>query len=161
MTACGRNTKAGTACKGTRPTRHHLACRQHATADEDHYGDLIAAAWSDGYAAGSESARELGELRVQHLEQQLAELRAERDAEQRRHHDADGRQLVEVGRYSYTWNGDDPLAVGDDVMLPENYVSAARLGPGPWRGTVSALGSTYVGAMSPVLRRAEPAVVPS
>jgi hypothetical protein len=62
------------------------------------------------------------------------------------------RQKVVIdGRYTYAWHG-EPVAVGDTVLLPENYVTRMKLGPGPFAGTVTALESTYEGPLSPVLR---------
>lgn len=68
--------------------------------------------------------------------------------------DTTGRQIVEVGRHAYAWGGDEPLAVGDAVLLPENYVSRARNGPGSFGGEVAALGTDYTGLLSLIVGRA-------
>lgn len=65
----------------------------------------------------------------------------------------DGAQLVEVGRYSYRWTQSPPLMVGDHVVLPENWLSKIKEGPGGTPGTVTALGSTYAGEHSTIVRK--------
>lgn len=63
-------------------------------------------------------------------------------------------QIVEVdGRYAYRWPGDPELKVGDRVLLPENWASVFKHGPGPFSGTVTALGTTYRGELSQIMRR--------
>lgn len=47
--------------------------------------------------------------------------------------------------YGYRWSGPGKPEVEDRVLLPENYVSALRHGPGPFPGTVTELGTTYTG----------------
>jgi hypothetical protein len=71
----------------------------------------------------------------------------------KRRHTVDGCQAVEVNGYGYLWRGAPALEVGDQVMLPENPVSRVKEGPGSWQGTVTALGTTYEGSMSMILRR--------
>ncbi|MDX3003459.1 hypothetical protein PWY87_17360 [Kribbella solani] len=73
--------------------------------------------------------------------------------EQLRIYEVDGDQAVEVGRYSYRWGGEPPLAVGDKVLLPENWLSALNDGPGPQTGTVTALGTRFRGQLSRIVRR--------
>lgn len=77
-------------------------------------------------------------------------------AEPNRYFEIDGAQVVEVGRYAYRWSGDEPLTVGDKVMLPQNWVSEMTDGPGPFSGTVTRLGSTYTGALSSIIRKVSP-----
>lgn len=62
-------------------------------------------------------------------------------------------QLVEVDGYAYRWNGQEELKVGDEVLLPENYVSRLRNGPGPFPGTVTAIDSTYRGRTSAIVQK--------
>jgi len=62
-------------------------------------------------------------------------------------------QVVEVNGFAYRWSG-EPLAVGDRVMLPENWLSEMKFGHGPFMGTVTSLTSTYNGDLSTILRRA-------
>jgi hypothetical protein len=59
-----------------------------------------------------------------------------------------------VGGHAYAWGGTEPLAVGNEVWLPENYVSRVRIGPGPYRGEVTALGTDYAGPLKQIIRRA-------
>jgi superfamily II DNA or RNA helicase len=66
-----------------------------------------------------------------------------------RTHDQAGRQIVDCEGYAYAWpNTDEPLNLGDRVMLPGNYVD-----PNPRESTVTALGSTYPGDLVMVLRK--------
>ena len=65
----------------------------------------------------------------------------------------DGKQLVVIDQsLTYSWRG-EPLAVGDRVLLPENYVSAMKFGHGPFSGTVTSLDSTYAGRISEIIRK--------
>lgn len=51
--------------------------------------------------------------------------------------------------YTYTWPRDEePLKVGDRVVLPSNWLSDAPI------GTVRGFGSDYEGLPDPILRRA-------
>jgi len=69
-------------------------------------------------------------------------------------------QLVQVDRgYTYQWlHADDPLEVGDRVLLPANWLSEIKHGPGPFPATVLKLGSDYAGPVSTIIKRlpAEP-----
>jgi hypothetical protein len=71
-----------------------------------------------------------------------------------RFYEVGGDQVVEVGRYSYRWRGTTPLQVGERVLLPENWRSRMKDGPGPQVGVVTALGSTYRGELSVLVGRA-------
>ena len=98
---------------------------------------------------GASSAKlqiELLERRVKELEQQLDD--------EARFYEIGGDQVVEVGRYSYRWRGPTPLQVGERVLLPENWLSRMKEGPGPQVGVVTALGSTYRGELSFIVGRA-------
>jgi hypothetical protein len=66
----------------------------------------------------------------------------------------DGEQVVSVGRYAYRWRGSPPLAVGDRVLLPENWLSRKKDGPGHWVGVITELGTTYTGTLAHVVDRA-------
>lgn len=85
------------------------------------------------------------ERKVKNLEEQL-------DSQQRPFEDR-GTQAVTVDGYGYRWTGPGRLEVGDRVLLPENYVSALRHGPGPFPETVTALGTVYSGALSAIVSR--------
>ncbi|MEU5977484.1 hypothetical protein [Streptomyces sp. NPDC047315] len=69
-------------------------------------------------------------------------------------HEVNGCQVVEVGRYGYRWRENDPLEVGDRVLLPESYVSRLKNGPGPTVGVVNMPGTTYQGSLSGIVGRA-------
>jgi hypothetical protein len=65
----------------------------------------------------------------------------------------DGDQVVSVGRYAYRWQGQPALVVGDRVLLPENWLSRKKDGPGNWVGVVTELGTTYSGDLAYVVDR--------
>ncbi|MGW4049523.1 hypothetical protein ACWENA_01705 [Streptomyces sp. NPDC004779] len=149
MRPCGRPTKTGKPCRAQFSGRG-FACKLHTT---EHERQLV-----DAYAQGLRAGREEGEkwqqqstdVRVENLERQVRMLQEQLDV-QNRQYEIDGHQAVTIGRYAYLWAGPERLEVGDRVLLPENHVSAARLGPGPQPGTVTALGSTYTGPHSKIL----------
>jgi hypothetical protein len=64
----------------------------------------------------------------------------------------EGVLVVVDGRLTYRWAG-EPLKVGDQVLLPGNWLSEVKYGHGPFPGTVTALGSSYQGELSCVLRK--------
>ena len=68
--------------------------------------------------------------------------------------DVDGDQVISVGKYAYRWRGGQPLAVGDRVLLPENWLSRKKDGPGHWVGVITELGTTYTGSLAYVVDRA-------
>ncbi|MGI5165676.1 hypothetical protein ACQEU3_15070 [Spirillospora sp. CA-253888] len=90
---------------------------------------------------------------LERLRKKVRELE-ERLADASRYYEVDGDQVVEVGRYGYRWSGAEELKVGDRVLLPENYISRIKNGPGPVEGVVTKLGSTYRdGPLSRIIRR--------
>jgi hypothetical protein len=66
--------------------------------------------------------------------------------------DGKGRQLVVVDGYTWAWDGTPDLAVGDDVELPGNAFTGGR----PYRGTVTRLGSDYLGSIRAITGRCPP-----
>jgi len=54
---------------------------------------------------------------------------------------------------SYEYDGSEPLAVGDTVLCPENWVSRMKHGPGPFPTTVLSLESAYTGPCSRIIRK--------
>lgn len=60
---------------------------------------------------------------------------------------------VKVGNYAYLWDGAEPLVPGDLVLLPENWLSPKIHGPGPFEGTVTAVGSDYDGPISRIIAK--------
>ncbi|MCH0573132.1 hypothetical protein I3F60_28465 [Streptomyces sp. MUM 136J] len=109
--------------------------------------------WSEGYKSGSESSANYSRSRIERLEQRVKELEEQLD-DARRVYEIGGHQVVDIGGYAYRWRGSTPLEVGDRVLLPENYVSRMKNGPGPTLGVVSKLGTTYRGALSDIVSRA-------
>jgi hypothetical protein len=151
---CGRPTRSGRPCRQriSNP-RFEVACRTHATDAENDLADARRTAYHDGYRDGQESARDFARFRIEQLQARIEQLESENKPPLRTT-DALGRQIVQVGRHAYTWDGPDPLAVGDQVWLPENYVSRMKQGPGRYRGEVTALGTDYTGHLNLILDRA-------
>lgn len=149
---CGRPTKSGTPCRA-QFSGSGFACKLHTT---DHEKALVEA-YRQGVETGRAQEREWRQrteaAQVEHLERQIRTLREELDAKNRRF-EVDGDQAVTVEGYGYRWSGPGTLEVGDRVLLPENYVSALRHGPGPFPGTVTELGTTYTGTLSTIISRA-------
>lgn len=153
-TFCGRPTRSGQPCRQRVPDpRFEVACRRHATDSESKLATVRRRSYYDGYRDGGESARDFGRFQIEQLEKQVWELK-EAAAPPLRMVDLRGRQIVQIGRYGYTWDGAEPLVVGDKVWLPENYVSRLQNGPGRWRGEVTALGTRYIGALDAIIGRA-------
>lgn len=95
------------------------------------------------------------ESRVTWLENKVRELEGRVD-EATRVYEIGGDRVVEVNGYAYRWRGTPRLEVGDRVLLPENWVSRMKSGPGQSVGTVTRLGSTYSGGHSHISRRETP-----
>ncbi|MFE0794361.1 hypothetical protein [Streptomyces mutabilis] len=148
---CGRPTRSGKPCK-IRISGSDVACGTHATEQDKAVAKAHQRGWSEGYKSGSESSASLSRSRIERLEQRIKELEAQLD-DSRRVYEIDGHQVVDVGGYAYRWRGSTPLEVGDRVLLPENYVSRMKNGPGPTLGVVSKLGTTYCGPLSDIVRR--------
>jgi hypothetical protein len=151
---CGRATRGGRPCRQRIPDpRFEVACRQHATDAETELATARRDAYNVGYRDAQESARRYADFRIVQLQQHISEL--EQAAKPpRRMTEPTGHQIVEVGGHAYAWGGTEPLAVGNEVWLPENYVSRVRIGPGPYRGEVTALGTDYAGPLKQIIRRA-------
>lgn len=149
--ACGRPTKSGSPCKANF-SGVAFACKLHTTPEEQALVDAYQNGHRTGRQEGYESGRQSAAMSTEHLERQIADLKAKLDQATRRFR-IDGLQAVTVGGYAYVWNGQPDLEVGDRVLLPENYVSRLKDGPGPVEGTVTELGSTYDGIHSRILRR--------
>ncbi|MGH3326781.1 MAG: hypothetical protein ACRDPT_03110 [Streptomycetales bacterium] len=116
----------------------------------------LAKAYQRGNNEGLQRGREMGaataEQNVERLERRVRELEQRLD-EAARFYDFDGDQVVEVGGYAYRWRGSMRLAVGDRVLVPENYISRMKHGPGPYEGVVTKLGATYRGELSFIVGR--------
>ena len=63
---------------------------------------------------------------------------------------AQGHQIVRCGNYAYAWPGEEPLKVGDRVLLPANWLVNY-----PSERSVTAFGSSYGGHLSHILRKVE------
>lgn len=70
-------------------------------------------------------------------------------------HLPNGDQIVVVEGYSYAWKASkEPLQVGEDVVVPSGGVRAMISSlPRTYTGTVTALGSSYIGNLTYVLKR--------
>lgn len=134
--ACGRSTKSGQPCRNLFP------CRAHWKEDDQLIIDAWNEAWNAAYQAGIRSGRSML------LSEQDQQRRQERSDANRRYADS-GKQIVEVDhRYAYTWDGAEPLAVGDQVVLPSNWLIKHESD-----GRVTGLGTTYDGALSAIARK--------
>ncbi|MFG2720693.1 hypothetical protein ACGFW5_20675 [Streptomyces sp. NPDC048416] len=149
---CGRPTRSGNPCK-VRISGSDVACGTHATEQDKAVAQAHRRGWSDGYKSGSESGASSSRSRIERLEQRVKELEEQLD-DAKRVYEIGGHQVVDVGGYAYRWRGSTPLAVGDRVLLPENYVSRMKNGAGPTLGAVSKLGTTYRGPLSDIVSRA-------
>ncbi|MFJ4829306.1 hypothetical protein ACIP79_05175 [Streptomyces sp. NPDC088747] len=149
---CGRPTRSGNPCK-VRISGSDVACGTHATEQDKAVAEAHQRGWSDGYKSGSESSASFSKSRIERLEHRVKELEEQLD-DSKRVYEIDGHQVVDVGGYAYRWRGSTPLEIGDRVLLPENYVSRMKNGPGPTLGVVSKLGTTYRGPLSDIVRRA-------
>jgi hypothetical protein len=151
---CGRPTRSGRPCRQRiSDPRFEVACRTHATGAENEMAAVRRTAYYDGYRDGQGSAREFARFRIEQLQARIDRLESESKPPLRTT-DQLGRQIVQVGQHAYAWDGPEPLAVGDQVWLPENYVSRMKHGPGRYRGEVTALGTDYTGHLSLILDRA-------
>lgn len=148
---CGRPTRSGAPCKAT--FTFGFACGRHTTPEEDAYVRAYEEGHRAGRAEGIEFGRQMAEAGAENLRRRVADLEEKLDRVTQRH-SVDGHQAVEVDGYAYLWTGTPPLGLGERVLLPENYVSNLKHGPGPFIGVVTALGTTYDGPLSRVLRRA-------
>lgn len=149
--ACSRPTKSGKSCKANF-SGVGFACKLHTTLEEQALVDAYESGYRKGREEGCKSGQEVAALSTENLERQIARLEAKLDEATRRFR-IDDLQAVTVGGYAYLWSGQPDLKVGDRVLLPENYVSRLKDGPGPIEGVVTELGSTYDGAHSRILRR--------
>lgn len=149
---CGRPTRSGKPCR-TRLAQLEFACAKHAG---DHDREL-AAAYQRGREEGYELGKKIGsnDAKVEWLERRVRELEQRLD-DAERYYEFGGDQVIEVGRYAYRWRGDTPLEVGDRVLLPQNWLSRMKDGPGPTEGVVTGLGATYRGELSFIIGRAGP-----
>jgi len=148
---CGRPTKSGAPCKA-RFSGAGFACKLHTTSEEAAQVTAYELGYRHGWERHSEISQSMASANVEHLKRRIADLESQLD-KTKRQHTVNGCQAVEVNGYGYLWRGTPALEVGDQVMLPENPVSRIKEGPGSWQGTVTALGTTYEGSLSMILRR--------
>lgn len=111
--------------------------------------------WSEGFHSGSKSGASGAQGKIEWLERRVNDLEKKLDDSQR-YYELGSDQVVEVGRYAYRWRGNPPLAVGERVVLPANWVSQLKTGPGTFEDTVTKLGAIYRGELSFIIRRADP-----
>ncbi|MFD6748139.1 hypothetical protein ACWHA6_36925 [Streptomyces anthocyanicus] len=156
---CGRPTKSGNPCRA-QFSGPGFACKLHTTDHEKALLDAYQQGQRDGREQAKRWEQQASAARIAELERQIRALKDERDSKTRRF-EVDGHQAVTVGGYGYQWKGPGRLEIGDRVLLPENYVSALRHGPGPFPGTVTELGTTYPGALSTIVSRAPATSTPA
>ncbi|RKT69331.1 hypothetical protein DFJ66_2543 [Saccharothrix variisporea] len=129
-----------------------MACGIHITDEERALATAYQRGHRAGYESGLASARGSSELTIEHLRRRVEELEKRLDDATRTYEIA-GDQVVTVDGYAYRWRGATPLEVGDRVLVPENWLSALKNGPGPREGTVTALGTTYRGDLQHIVRK--------
>ncbi|WP_236241790.1 hypothetical protein [Streptomyces sp. CC228A] len=149
---CGRPTRSGSPCK-IRISGSDVACGTHATEQDKAVAEAHRRGWNEGYKSEARAAQASPSPGSKRLEQRVKELEEQLD-DAKRVYEVDGHQVVDVGGYAYRWCGSKPLEVGDRVLLPENYVSRMKNGPGPTLGVVRKLGTTYQGPLSDIVGRA-------
>lgn len=149
---CGRPTRSGTPCRNPL-FGHDLACATHATEQDRALADAYRKGYSEGLRQGYDMGKSGATSEIDRLTRRVQDLQRQAE-ENARYYERDGDQVVEVGGYGYRWSGSPPLEVGERVLLPENWLSAVQRGHGPFEGVVTALGSTYEGPLSRILRRA-------
>ncbi|MFI6782832.1 hypothetical protein [Micromonospora sp. NPDC050276] len=149
---CGRPTKAGKPCR-VQLSPFDVACGTHATEQNRAVAEAHRRGNSEGFRQGWEMGSSSAKSTIERLEQRVRELEQRLDDAQR-YFDMDGDQVVEVDGYAYRWSGSRPLAVGDRVVLPQNWLSSMRNGPGTFEGVVTKIGATYRGELSRIVRRA-------
>jgi hypothetical protein len=137
---CGRPTRSGAPCRA--PVHGSVvACHLHVTETETAASEAYWDGWSAGHLSGLESAQS----QIQQYKDEIARLYDMR----KRLTTHRGAQIVEVNNYAYSWLGDEPLQIGDVVVLPPSWVSNDE-----WIGTVTGIGTLRVGDLRPVRRRA-------
>lgn len=149
---CGRPTRSGRPCR-VQISKFDLACGTHAGEQDRALAEAHRRGYREGLRDGRTRAEEGGKYTIQRLENQVQTLQERLDAATRVY-EIDGDQVVEVGRYAYRWHGDPPLEVGERVLLPENWLSGIKHGPGPHEAVVTGLGTTYRGELSRIVGRA-------
>lgn len=149
---CGRPTKSGKPCQAILSNRRERACGRHATSEDQAY----AQGWTDGEAVGRQGWQDAKEAAKSEVRWEIEnQIRREKAAEEERRNfrtEVGGKQIVSVDiggsrPFAYTWGG-DPLAVGDRVLLPGNWLHR-----NPFEGKVVEMGSSYQDAMVDVLRK--------
>lgn len=144
---CSRPTKSGPPC---RQELHgfEIACHKHAT-DHDHKQtaefDARWRATSDRHIAAE--ARLMKAASEAHAKGVDEGKRAEAERLRNWRTESHGDQIVDCEGLAYTWGGSPPLAVGDQVMCPGNW-----LFPRPRPAVVTGLGTAYTGNLQEILR---------
>lgn len=149
---CGRPTRSGSPCKN-QINRFDFACGTHATEHDRELTKFYAQGYQEGYQRGRESGESGAKSKVEWLERRVNDLEQRLDGATRIY-EKDGCQVVTVGKYAYRWSGQPPLEVGDRILLPANWLSELKSGPGPQVGVVTQLGTTYDGPLSRIIGRA-------
>jgi hypothetical protein len=150
---CGRPTRSGKPCQAI-VYGFDIACALHGTGHDRELAEAYGRGRHEGFQQGREIGAAGAKQQIESLERRVKELEQRLD-DAARFYEIGGDQVVEVGKYSYRWRGTTPLQVGERVVLPENWLSRMKDGPGPQVGVVTALGSTYRGELSFIVGRAQ------
>lgn len=148
---CGRPTRSGKPCK-VHLRQFERACGRHATEHDRELALAHERGHREGFERGRTQGAETAQWNVERLERRVKELEQLMD-EATRIFEVDGDQVVDVGGHAYRWRGNEPLEAGARVLLPENWLSRIKGGPGPYEGVVTKLGTTYRGELSFIISR--------
>ena len=144
---CGRPTKSGQPCRTIlRLGVAEFVCHSHATENDRAIMAMLNREWTDAYRDAFEHGKASARWEYEAAAREAAR------AERFRLTDG-GRQVVRFGKYAYTWNGPEPLRIGDLCRLPGNWLFKH-----PQEEVVTGFGTDYDGALQPVLcllKRAE------
>lgn len=135
MIHCGRPTKSGNPCKAI-GFGYSSVCKIH----ETDYDRQLTQAFQEGIKNGESRAQQSREWELENLIRAEVDRRmAETPCKHWRFKDIEGRQIVTIGNYSYIWNGDTELKIGDEVMLPSSEWYPRR------SANVTGIGTDYAG----------------
>lgn len=153
---CGRPAKrTGLPCRRN-AERFAAACTQHMTAEESSRLVLVKAVWAQAYEHGYRTSEERHLDEIQALKVKNQKLSASLHIQSLRF-EQDGNQIVNVGGLPYLWSGsEDPLVVGEEVMIPCSPSDYALGKSGLKKGVVTSLGTTLRVPIGWVRGRAEP-----
>lgn len=137
-----------------------LPCPKHTTPTYQKFSDAFYRAYEIGKAdeqQRSTSRVSILEDEIKRLKDKIKELEEVKRVTDPKFktHLLNGDQIVVVKGYCYAWKASkEPLQIGEDVIVPSGGVRAMISSlPSTYTGTVTALGSSYIGSMSYIIDR--------